>query len=295
MATEECFITHNKSGVLDIASHQKRLKATKNLALPLEEELHLLNQLTEFELGRSLLAKKGLEAYWISYSIVQGPYLQLSHPLENWIIHKAPVFKSTQERFRIFQDQLKSYVKSEMTVASVPCGLMDVSLSLDFSHLENVKLVGIDLDKDTLNLANKNAEKNNKTSITSFLRQDAWNLEIDEKYDILISNGLNIYEHDDQKVVELYKEFFKALKSDGILILSFLTPPPSLSKESSWKNYNLEDALKQKAVFGDIIQAQWQASRTENQTREQLKAAGFKVLKVIYDSQGMFPTIIGQK
>ena len=43
------------------------------------------------------------------------------------------------------------------------------------------------------------------------------------------------------------------------------------------------------------MQIGWQKFRTESQTREQLKEAGFRVLEVIYDSQGMFPTVIAAK
>ena len=45
----------------------------------------------------------------------------------------------------------------------------------------------------------------------------------------------------------------------------------------------------------DIIQAAWQAFRTEKQTRHQLETAGFSIVEVIYDSQGMFPTIVAKK
>ena len=128
-----------------------------------------------------------------------------------------------------------------------------------------------------------------------FRRSDAWALKSHSEFDIITSNGLNIYEHDHVRVTDLYKVFYTALKPGGILITSFLTPPPTVSAESSWKNFNVFDLTKQKALFVDIIGVNWQAFRTETQTREQLELAGFKDITFIYDSQGMFPTVIAKK
>ena len=128
------------------------------------------------------------------------------------------------------------------------------------------------------------------------MNRDAWNLRITNEYDLITSNGLNIYEPDDGKVIDLYKEFYAALKVGGTLITSFLTPSPLMSAESTWKNFDMADIMKQKAILIDIVQVVWQqAYRTEAQTRQQLEAAGFTVQEVIYDSQGMFPTVLARK
>lgn len=292
---QDGIITYSKSSTCLILNDLKqKLKSKNNLTLPFEEEIELLNQLTQFELGRFLLINKGLNGYWTAYIILYGLKKDNLPPLEDWLLKKSPVARATQERFRIFSQQLQSRLKDGMTLASIPCGLMDVLLRLDYSNFSNIQLVGIDLDPESLKLAEENA-KNYKPLCISYLQKDAWNLGIKEEYDIITSNGLNIYQPDDQKVIALYKEFFKALKPGGVLITSFLTPPPALCKESPWKNYSQEDLLKQKAIFTDIIEVSWQTFRTETQMREHLKVAGFKILEVIYDSQGMFPTIIAQK
>ncbi len=278
----------------DLAEHQERLKASQNLVLPLEQELSLLEQINEFELGRFLLLNKGLNGYWTSYIILHGPQKQQLHPLEHWLLHHAPAVVATQQRFALFKKHLQQQMKSGMTLASVPCGLMDDLLGLDYSDHYDIKLVGIDLDENSLKLAQENVQKHQNMAV-SLIKKNAWDLEIDEQYDILTSNGLNIYEPDDKKVVALYKQFFKALKPQGILITSFLTPPPVLAPNSTWKNYDPAAALKQKAVFVDILQVAWQSFRTEEQTREQLMEAGFTDIDIIYDKQGMFPTVIARK
>lgn len=287
-------ITHDKNNLFDITTYQKRLEAKTNLTLPLAEEQDLLTQLSAFELGRFLLINKGLDGEHTSYVILHDPKKSNLSPLEKWLLTKAPVVQATQERFQIFKNQLQKYLGNNMTIASIPCGLMDDLLGLEFKETQNVNFVGVDLDEKSLQLAKDNAKHHSITNVT-FLRENAWQLSASSQYDIITSNGLNIYEHDDSKVVELYKEFYKALKPKGILITSFLTPPPALSKESTWREYDAKDLLKQKAIFGDIIGAQWQAYRTEELTHRQLEEAGFRILKVIYDRQGMFPTIIVQK
>lgn len=285
-------ITH---GSLELENHRQRLQNTEQLTFSLKEELDLLQQLNEFGFGRFLLKNKGLNGYWTAHMIIHGPKKNLTHPLEKWLLTRAPIIRATQERFKIFQHQLQKYVRSHANLAAIPCGLMDSLLLLNYDHVENVHLIGIDLDPESIELAKVNAQQYEKKFTTSFQKKDAWNLSIHNEYDLITSNGLNFYEPDDQKVLALYGEFYKALKPKGILITSFLTPPPTLSAESTWKNFDAEDLKKQKAVMGDIIQAKFQVFRTEAQTRQQLEKAGFKVLDVIYDTQGMFPTIVAQK
>lgn len=289
---ESHLITH---GTSELESHKERLEKAENLTLPLAEELDLLRQMNEFEFGRFLLKNKGINGYWTAYMIIHGPKKDLKHPLEKWILMRAPILLATQERFKIFQQKLQQYVCSDTTLAAIPCGLMDSLLLLKYDHAKNVRLVGIDLDPDSLKLAKENAQHQGKAHMSSFKEEDAWSLSAQNEYDVITSNGLNFYEPDDQKVVALYGQFYKALKPKGILITSFLTPSPALSVDSPWKNFDAEDAKKQKALFVDIVQVRFQVFRTEAQTRQQLESVGFKILNVIYDKQGMFPTIVAQK
>jgi len=145
-----------------------------------------------------------------------------------------------------------------------------------------------------LKLRKKNSKLLGKIS-ANFYCEDAWKLSLNSQFDIIASNGLNIYEPNDQKVEDLYRKFYQSLKSNGILITSFATPPPALSKNSTWKNYNPDDVIKQKALLMDIIGAKFQTFRTEKQEKELLERVGFKIVSFIYDSQGMFPTVVVKK
>ncbi len=146
-----------------------------------------------------------------------------------------------------------------------------------------------------MELAHASAQAKGLEKISSFHQSDAWDLgKFEGQFDVITSNGLNIYEGDDTKVTALYAEFFKTLKPGGILITSFLTPPPAMGG-ATWKDVNPADAAKQRILFGTIIGVGWQHFRTEETTRAQLKEAGFVDVEIVYDSGGMFPTVVAKK
>ncbi len=287
-------ISHAKASLVQIDKIKERITKIASPILPQAAELELVDALNEFPLGQFLLANKGLNGYWTAYVILHGVKKQDLHPLEKWLLTCAPSFKATQQRFHIFQTTLQNLLTNNCHLASIPCGLMDDLLTLDFSGCDGYHLTGIDLDSDSIELAAQNAKELGIQNV-SFIKRDAWDLNLKGKFDVITSNGLNIYEQDSQRVVDLYKQFYDALKSSGYLVTSFITPPPLPNQDSGWKLQNPEDALTQAAIFSDILQAGWQCYRTEEETREQLQAAGFVVESVIYDAQHIFPTILAKK
>ena len=286
-------ISH-KNNLVQADVIKQRIKQLANPLLPVDEELKLLDELSQFPLGQFLLANKGLNGYWTAYAILTAPKKDDLHPLEDWLVNRSPGFIATQQRFAIFQDILKRLIKNNMNLASIPCGLMDDLLTLDYSAYDGCHLTGIDLDSESLDLACNNAKTHCIKNI-SVHKRDAWDLNINKEFDVITSNGLNIYEQNDERVVNLYKQFHQSLKKTGYLLTSFITPPPSKSIESPWKISNSEDLLKQVAIFSDILQVGWNCFRTEQETCLQLEAAGFKVEKIIYDEQCIFPTVLAKK
>lgn len=296
-SAEEKLITHkNLSPVhINISEYEEKLASKADLSLPLDQELEMLKQLSKFELGRFLLLNQGLNGYWTSYLILHGPQKENLCSLEKWIIESAPIVCATRERFYIFQKVLHENLRDNMNIASIPCGIMDDLVQIDTRDFKGIKFTGIDYDENSINLAKNNSENLKNVSI-EFHKKDAWNLDMDSQFDVITSNGLNFYEEDDNKVIDLYRSFYKSLKPGGVLLTSFLMPHPSLSKESTWKNFNVNDDIKQKALLVDIIGVRWKTSfRTEALTKQQLEKVGFKNIRFIYDSQGMFPTVVAQK
>jgi SAM-dependent methyltransferase len=290
----EKIISHAKSESFDISLIKEKLESKADNVLPVDIEIKMLEELESFKLGRFLLENKGLNGYWTSYIILYAPLKSNLSTMESWLINDAPIIKATRERFYIFRRLLQQNLKSNSKIASIPCGTMDDLLGLDYRNKAGVQIVGIDLDDASLELARENARKYSNDNV-EFYKKDAWNLGLTDEFDIITSNGLNIYEPDDDRVIELYKGFYNALKKDGILLSSFVTPPPSISPDSPWKNFDKNNALKQKAIFSDIIGVMWQSYRTETQTKYLLAQAGFKDIEFIYDTQNMFPTFVARK
>lgn len=274
--------------------------------ISIQKQLELLKQLSRFEFGRFLIERGGLNGYWTHYVVThpsKGRLTQLNihgevfDPLESFLLNLAPTCLATQERFSIFKEQIQQRLTEGCTLASVPSGLMADFIDLDYSALNTFSLCGIDLDQEALSGAHSYAKEKGLSAHCRFSLNDAWQLNINQEFDLLASNGLAIYEPNHEKVVALYRQFYTALKPHGVLITSFLTPPPAPGNSTQWRldRVNLEDASMQKILFVDILDAKWQVFRTEETVRSQLAQAGFHTIEIIYDQAHIFPTVIARK
>ncbi|MCX7394209.1 MAG: class I SAM-dependent methyltransferase [Planctomycetales bacterium] len=255
-------------------------------------------QLRTFELGAFLLKNLGLNGYWTSYVVLhpdQGRKTGLGSDgaamgeLERWLLDRCPAFLATQERFRIFRSLTQPFMTSGTACASIPCGLMDDLLSGDDSGINGMRLTGVDLDAESLTLARANAARCKLQDAVTFEQRDAWHLDSASRWDLITSNGLNIYVEDDSKCVDLYKSFASALAAGGHLVTSFITPP------ETWQPHHAGDLERQRFLFGPVVPVKWQCTRSEMLTREQLAIAGFEVLCVQYDAQRIFPAVLARK
>lgn len=267
-------------------------------------QFKLLNQLSQFDFGRFLLQNQGLNGYWTHYVLTHPwfgrktgrnnkgePFSQL----ENFILDVA--MRPTQERFEIFLNENQKQVKENAKLACIPSGMLGELLYLDFKGIKNIELTGIDYDQNTFQDAQKLAEQKGLLPFVKFIQSDAWTMNIQNEYDLISSNGLNIYEPDDKKVTELYRKFYDALKPGGKLVTSFLTFPPFRGGKSEWKVFklNFKDIILQRILFMDILQSKWQCFCTSEQIKTQLKSVGYVDIKFIYDNAKIFPTVIAYK
>lgn len=113
----------------------------------------------------------------------------------------------------------------------------------------------------------------------------------------MTSNGLNIYEPDDERVTALYRVFFDMLKPGGWLVSSFLTPPSAISPQSPWNAEAIDQTALalQRLLLVRIVEAKWNAFRTHTQTVRQLQEAGFEDIRFVDDRARMFPTVVARK
>lgn len=270
------------------------------------QQLELLTQLKKFDFGRYLLQNEGINGYWTHY-ILTHPWFgrktgknNRGEPiieLEHLVLDRFPSMLATQQRFEIFLKENQKEVKNNKKLACIPCGMMGELLYLDYKNVENIYLIGIDYDPDTLKDARTLAKQKELLHFVNLVRKDAWHLGIEDEFNLISSNGLNIYEPDDEKVTALYREFYKALQTGGKLVTSFLTFPPDLTSHCEWdmSKINQDDLLIQKIIMLDIVGVKWQCYRSTQQTSEQLKSAGFVDIKFIYDEARIFPTVVAYK
>ena len=128
-------------------------------------------------------------------------------------------------------------------------------------------------------------------------QQDAWQLPYVSEIDIIASCGLNIYTPNPDKVLDLYRQFFKALKSNGRLILGFLTYPPGKGNLSEWQTEKIpeQDLFLEAILYADILNAQWRNFRTSSEIEKELREVGFSEISFYYDTLRVFPTVVATK
>lgn len=280
-------------------THQKIIARGDLLHVSIEKQLDFIRQLEKFPLGKFMLKNRGVNGYWTDYIINFSNFKKHHSPseLEDYILNRFPLTLATRERFKIFQTQIQKRLKNDMVLASIPCGCMRDLLTLDYSNVTNFKLIGIDIDQESLDLAKQLAFQTGLNNHLELQLKDAWNLNFKESIDLITSNGLNVYEPDNEKVIDLYKGFFKALKPNGILIVGVLTYPPGKNHQTDWilDNINMDDYIVEKIVFEDILGSKWRNYRSIEDIYNDFHKAGFKNVSIVFDKYHIFPTIITEK
>ncbi|WP_231951018.1 class I SAM-dependent methyltransferase [Legionella waltersii] len=271
-----------------------------------EEQFALLQQLSEFEFGRFLINNQGINGYWTHYMLTH-PWVgrktglnnqgQAFTDLERFLLDQAPTMIATQQRFKLFLKENQKSVNDGAVLASIPSGLMGELLYLDLKQVNNLQLVGIDFDVNTLKEASALAEKLKIRQNIEFMHLNAWALPMRDQFDLISSNGLNIYEPEDEKVTDLYRQFYKSLRPGGKLVTSFLTHPPMSTEECEWvlDKVNKDHLLLQRIIFVDLLNAKFRCFRSTKQTQKQLESVGFNGIQFLYDEAHIFPTVIAMK
>ena len=256
-----------------------------------EKKLKVFNQLCEFEYGRWLLINRGLNAYWASYLIYHDEIRKEKmikeplHSLEKTLLN-SPGVLSSKDRAARNAGILKKLVKDNMTIASIPCGLMNDFLRLNLDGMDNLKIVGIDLDPNAITLAKENAKKFKKEKYCTFQVADAFELNIENEFDVLHSSGLNMYVQTEPELLKLYSKFYKAVKPGGYFVITSNIPPKDEAGNFCWSLGLIEMSQlpEQVLIFFDVIQIRQGIYCTKNQIITQLKTVGFIDVQVDYDS-----------
>lgn len=265
----------------------------------------MIDQLCGCEMGRFILERRGVNGYWTDY-ILHHPFSrnETPHdlhqrtysPMELFLLTRSPNVLAHRERGGIFQKMLQQHVRPGAVFASIPCGLMRDLLSLDLSRAADCRIVGIDIDPESLDHGRELAQHLGVAD-AEFILGNAWSLGFDKAFDVITSSGLNCYEPEVARVLDLYRNFFIALKPGGTLITSVYTYPPGHAKPTDWDLTvcNTEDMLMDAILFGDILQAKWRNFRSASELEDDFRSVGFTDVAVHFDSRRMYPTITARR
>ncbi|MCA0404005.1 MAG: class I SAM-dependent methyltransferase [Proteobacteria bacterium] len=260
--------------------------------------------LAQSEFGRFLIANNGaLSGWWTYYCILGYKHYPITNEVEKFLLEESPVIQATRERFGHFQNQMLAFLENtqqtNITIASMPGGMAADLLTLEDKlplKKQNFKFVNIDLDGAVFSLSKALAKQLDSKIPLECRQEDGWDLKAENEFDLIASNGLNIYEPNQEKIIALYKNLLKTLKPGGALITSALTPP-SISEKCEWRmeNIDLKALARQASIFAKILQAPWANFCTTNEMVSLLEKAGFIDIKIIHDSRNIFPTFVGFK
>jgi hypothetical protein len=171
-------------------------------------ELHtLLDTLAGAPFWAYLIVNGGLNGAWTDYLIHRYRDDRSIAGMERFFT--LPLQEATRQRDAHFRAALLAHLKPGDRIASVPCGLMRDVLSLPFPEGARFTLDGYDLDEAALEGAGALAAQYGVAARCRFAKADAWELGATAaaRYDICVSNGLNIYVAEPERRVALYRSF----------------------------------------------------------------------------------------
>ncbi len=272
--------------------------------ITLEEVDFILEDFSRFPLGRHILLSGGSNGMWTDYLISPQEHLKSKNHteldlsvIERFFLFNSPAVLAQRELHKKLQKTAQKCVADGKVLASLPCGLMRDLLSLDYSQVSNVSLIGLDIDPDSIEKS-KALASSMKIANAQWIQQNAWDLNYNNAFDFISSIGLNMYENKKERVVDLYNKLFNALKPGGILFTGILTYPPYLNeKKSDWDVSSIPkfDMHLETVIHRDILNIQWFNFRTLAEAKDDFREAGFTNIQIEPDSRCIFPAIIAVK
>eukprot|EP00916_Digyalum_oweni_P009467 GHVL01015982.1.p1 GENE.GHVL01015982.1~~GHVL01015982.1.p1 ORF type:complete len:311 (+),score=94.45 GHVL01015982.1:81-1013(+) len=300
--------SHNAT---DIPLHQlisnKKKKFNKSYKGVTVEKIHeIIDEMSTFPFGEFLLQRGGANGYWtdriVYYPLYENINIKESKlNIEYFLTYKSPHVLAQRRLHNIIIDECNKVLKDDIFIGSIPCGMMRDMLNLNKNNKYN--LIGIDIDNDVFKYSK---ELSNKLDINvMYHNKDAWNLNMNNYFDIITSVGLTSYVDDDEQRINLYKEFKNALKKDGLLMTGVLTYPPYYNKtdnksdnntdtysETLYDSNNMTDYQMEDVIF-TVAECVWRNFKHSDELKHNFIQAGFSKVEVISNTD--FPLVIAQK
>ncbi|WP_119328934.1 class I SAM-dependent methyltransferase [Cysteiniphilum halobium] len=264
--------------------------------------LEIFNELKKSALGRFLIEHRGVNGYWtdvmVNFPNYKSDQKENINYYDQLLLENFPAVKATQERFGFFKQVIQAEInKGALNILAAPCGLLPEFFDIKDKHITDIKIDALDFDGKVSVEISKKYHNHVLENAYQFIQQDIFSFKEKDKYDLVVSNGLNIYIQAADKVKTLYQVFYNAMKNEGILLTSFLTPPPTCTAESPWNmnEIDFEWLMKQKTLFKDILDVKWNCYMTEDEFIGLLREIGFSNIQLTWDKQRMFPTVVAKK
>jgi SAM-dependent methyltransferase len=275
---------------------------------PIRFLLSLIEHIPHSEMARFLLGARGCNWRMTDRFFDDEHRAELERrrqagtlPLMDELLLRPPIIAATRERFGIFQRESQPFVREGAVLASLPCGRMRDLLTLDFRGIETeVSLLGVDKDPEALEGAWAFAgqlfgERHPHVRVEcrqgDALAPGLTPAGLRAACDLFTSNGLNIYLADDQCAL-FYRNVFEALRPGGRFVTSHIVPP----SEYRWDRIDQAGFRLDRLLLTFCFKARWNAKlKPTRLVCDQLEAAGFRDVRVIPDSRGMFPTFLADR
>lgn len=213
-----------------------KLEGEKKAALQKAMSTEQWQQVRQSNYLRHNLLNGGLSGPFTEYYATFNPEWQVDfwggrvQPLETAFLtghalpraYQATVLK-TQE---VLAAKVKDFHKPDVAIASLACGTMYDVLGARYEILRGISFSGYDVDIDSLKLAQeKGASLKLLPEQIKVHQLDVVSTPLPEKqFDIIVCNGFSFY-IDDASLSKLMESVQKALKKNGVFLMSFLQPP----------------------------------------------------------------------
>ena len=261
-------------------------------------QLDLVESLCQFDLGRYLLEHNDLNTYWMHYALTHpwfgrktgmNNHDEALHPLEEFILNRAPLFIALQQRFEIFLKLSQAHVKNTATLACMPSGTMGELLYLDYTHIDNVRLIGMHTDFNAIKCAQALADAMELARFTNLLQMDCYQADFKLEFDLVLNHDFHFQQRNPLNRPAMYANLYQALKPGGTLLTSFM--------QSEWDmtEVNETDVQLQQTLLHDILGLEHFQTETSHEIQLQLETAGFTDIQFLYDSAKMIPSVIARK
>lgn len=205
--------------------------------------------------------------------------------------YQSTVVKTQQILSKTVKELLNSGTQ-HVQVASLACGTMYDVLGTQYEDRAKVSFFGYDIDQESLRLVQEKAKtlgyRNDQITLSA---SDVICSSLPEnQYDIIICNGFSFYVND-ESIGQLIEKVNRALKANGIFLMSFIQPA------TLWRMNEAEEKVN-KAVqeIFNAVPMNWTSHlRTGDEVCDLVRKNGWARVSVLEEEHHIHPLLFARK